>query len=91
MVSILAVGILLGFLVMGFVFFTRRIWFYRDPEHGEVPQDPYQILSPVYGIVSYVKQVRDGVAVCEKRGERFVLQELVHENMPRGWLIGIAM
>jgi phosphatidylserine decarboxylase len=85
--------VLLGVLVASYVFFTRRIWFFRDPSHGDVPQDSRQVLSPVYGIVSYIKRVHDGVVMSEKHGEPIVLQEITRERIPfqTGWLVGIAM
>ncbi len=87
------VVVLVGALVMGYVLFTRRVWFYRDPVHRDIPQDPHGVLSPVYGVVSYVKRICDGVVISEKGGERIVLEELTREEVPfrSGWLIGIAM
>lgn len=98
MKSELAIAII-AILVLGwgYVWYTRKKWFFRDPDHGQVIQDDQMILSPVYGIVAYVKQVKDGVVVSEKKGEEIKISDITKtdwgddEHPGEGWLIGIAM
>jgi len=91
--------IFLALLVCGiaFVWFLRNVWFHRNPDHTQTPQDHDTILSPVYGIVAYVKKIQNGVVICEKKGECIPIREItksdwLQEDMEgTGWLIGIAM
>lgn len=82
-------------LAVGFVWYTRKVWFFRDPDHSATPQDDRAIRSPVYGIVSYVRKIENGDIVCEKKGESIRIEEITKDDWPDGerdgWLIGIAM
>lgn len=84
-------------LVVGFIWFTRRVWFYRDPDHTKTTQNDDAVLSPVYGIVAYVRRISDGIVESEKIGERIRIEEITKDDWPKdypngdGWLIGIAM
>ena len=80
-----------------YVWYTRNIWFYRDPKHPSIAKDAAVILSPVYGRVVYVKQIRHGVVISDKKGEEIPISEITKSDWPsecpdgEGWLIGIAM
>ncbi len=84
-------------LALCFVWFTRKIWFFRDPDHGAIDQQGAKVFSPVYGIVAYIKRIENGKVVSEKIGERIEINEIVKSDWPPsapngdGWLIGIAM
>lgn len=86
--------ILLSYL---FVWYTRRVWFFRDPDHGKSEQDENTILSPVYGIVAYTRRITNGVVESEKKGEKILISDITKDDWPSncpggdGWLIGIAM
>lgn len=79
------------------LWFLRKVWFYRNPNHSNIPQNHDTVLSPVYGIVAYVKKIRDGFVTCEKKGESIPITEITKSDWPseesngNGWLIGIAM
>lgn len=78
------------------VWFLRKVWFYRDPDHSATPQDDRILLSPVYGRVAYVRRICGGVVVSEKLGEEITIREITKCDWPEGidgdgWLIGIAM
>lgn len=85
----------LALAVAGFLWFTRKVWFYRDPDHSRTPQDEDAVRSPVYGRVAYIRRVADGVVVSEKKGEGIPITDITKEDWPSksgsGWLIGIAM
>lgn len=91
-VAALVVAVLLA---VCFVWYTRKIWFFRDPDHSATPQDDCTIRSPVYGIVSYIKKIQNAEVVCEKQGEKIRIQEITKDDWEcpgrDGWLIGIAM
>ena len=84
-------------LAGGFVWFTRTIWFHRDPEHSQTEQDDNVMLSPVYGIVSYIRRIKGGIVNSEKAGEEIPISDITKESWPPefpegdGWLVGIAM
>lgn len=79
------------------LWFLRKIWFYRDPDYSQTSQNHDVILSPVHGIVAYVKKIRNGIIICEKNGENIPIREITKTDLPsknpngEGWLIGIAM
>lgn len=89
----------IGIILLGviYVWYTRKKWFFRDPDHGDLAQEDDILLSPVYGIVAYVKQVKDGVVVSEKLGESIPISDITKTDWDgdptagNGWLIGIAM
>lgn len=89
--------LLIAAVAVGYVWFTRKIWFYRDPDHSKTPQESEILRSPVYGVVAYVKRIESGVVVSDKKGEEIRISEITKEDWPReyaegdGWLIGIAM
>lgn len=91
---ILATLILLS---VGYVWFTRKIWFFRDPDHSSTPQDDYSIRAPVYGRIVYVNRIENGNVISDKKGESIPIQDVTKEDWPQefpsgdGWLIGIAM
>lgn len=91
-ISLSAAGVIFAFL-----WFTRTIWFHRDPDHGTIDQDIHLVKSPVYGIVSYIKKIEQGKITCQKKGESIEITEITKDNWPAeypdgtGWIIGIAM
>jgi phosphatidylserine decarboxylase len=89
----MALAVLLTVALFAAVFlFLRTIWFHRDPKHFGVPQEEDAIRSPVYGIVAYIRPVRDGWVECDKKGEPIAIHEITKEETASGgWLIGIAM
>ncbi|RMG26067.1 MAG: phosphatidylserine decarboxylase [Armatimonadetes bacterium] len=79
-------------LIAAVFLFLRTVWFHRDPKHPNVPQDDEAVRSPVYGIVAYVREVKDGVVLSEKKGETIRIDEITKEETDGGgYLIGIAM
>ncbi len=82
-------------LAVGFVWYTRKVWFFRDPDHTQTLQDDTVIRSPVYGIVSYIRKIKGGEVECAKKGETIRIEEITKDDWPEGeadgWLIGIAM
>ena len=84
-------------LAIIYILYTRKVWFYRDPNHSGIVQDDGVLLSPVYGIVAYVKRVENGIVVSEKKGDVIHIEEITKVDWPdeveagTGWLIGIAM
>ncbi len=96
---ILWLGIIALALAAGalYVWYTRKVWFFRDPDHGQISQDDTLLLSPVYGIVAYVKKIEGGKVASEKLGEEILIKEITKTDWPsdepsgNGWLIGIAM
>lgn len=86
------VALCIAVLAGAAILFLRTTWFHRDPQHPSVPQRDDIVLSPVYGIVAYVRRVEDGIITAEKKGEEVPLPELTKEGGEgSGWLIGIAM
>lgn len=77
--------------------FLRTVWFHRDPEHTVHSHPNEEILSPVYGIVAYIKKIEKGRIVAEKKEETIEINEITKDDWPNefldgsGWLIGIAM
>jgi phosphatidylserine decarboxylase len=92
---ILVTVLVIGFLVVGFLWFTRKVWFYRDPDHTQTEQDLSALRSPVYGRVSYIRKIKDGIVVSEKKGEEIPISDITKDDWAsgtgEGWLIGIAM
>lgn len=94
-----ALGILIAVIILGalYVWYTRKVWFYRDPDHGEIPQDDLVLRSPVYGVAAYVKKVEGGRVTSSKLGEEIQIADITKTDWPEdhptgdGWLIGIAM
>jgi phosphatidylserine decarboxylase len=78
-----------------FLWFTRKVWFFRDPDHTKTEQDLSVLRSPVYGRVAYIRKIKDGVVVSEKKGEDIRIKEITKDDWAsgsgEGWLIGIAM
>jgi len=97
-VAILAcILIALALLFFGWVWFLRTVWFHRDPDHSNTPQDDAEVRSPVYGRVSYVRRIRAGIVESEKLGEKIAIKDIAKTDWPSdapegdGWLVGIAM
>jgi phosphatidylserine decarboxylase len=96
---LIAFYVLLGLalLFLGGVWFLRNVWFHRDPDHTKTAQNDGEVRSPVYGRVSYIRQIRDGVVVSEKLGEPIPIKDITKTDWPteaadgNGTLIGIAM
>ena len=78
-----------------FLWYTRKIWFFRDPDHTKTQQDLSALRSPVYGRVAYIRKITDGVVVSEKKGEKILIKDITKDDWANGsgegWLIGIAM
>jgi phosphatidylserine decarboxylase len=78
-----------------FLWFTRKIWFFRDPDHTKTEQDLSALRSPVYGRVAYIRRIRDGIVISEKKGEEIPISDITKDDWAsgtgEGWLIGIAM
>ena len=91
---LIAIGVI-AVLSLLFAWYTRTVWFFRDPDHSETEQDELVLRSPVYGRVAYVRRIEDGVVESEKLGERILISDITKEDWPDktgyGWLIGIAM
>jgi hypothetical protein len=51
---------------LGFVWYTRRIWFFRDPDHMSTEQRETVLRSPVYGRIAYIRRITGGVVESEK-------------------------
>lgn len=94
LVVVLAIG---GLGTAAFLYFTRKIWFFRDPQHPGIESDESLILSPVYGVVAYIKPVKDGRVESNKKGETIPISDISKQDWPEnspssdGWLVGIAM
>lgn len=79
------------------LWFLRTIWFHRDPDHSDTPQNDAEVRSPVYGRVSYIRRIEGGVVTSEKLGETIAIKDIAKTDWPggapdgRGWLVGIAM
>lgn len=84
-----------GALVASFLWFTRKVWFFRDPDHSATPQDDRALRSPVYGRVAYIRKIKDGAVVSTKKGEEIPIKDITKDDWAsgtgEGWLIGIAM
>jgi phosphatidylserine decarboxylase len=70
----------------------RNMFFYRDPSRS-VPQGENLILSPADGRIMYVRQVKAGEVVSDKKGRKIKISELAKTDLEeaRGWLLGIYM
>jgi phosphatidylserine decarboxylase len=92
---ILATLLVFGLLVAGFLWFTRKVWFFRDPDHSQTKQNLSELRSPVYGCVAYIRRIKDGVVISEKKGEEIPISDITKDDWAsgtgEGWLIGIAM
>lgn len=97
MIPVLTAIVVVVILGLAYVWYTRKVWFYRDPDHGTVAQDSDVVLSPVYGVVAYIKKVKNGQVVSDKKGEDIAITDIAKTDWPSdqpggdGWLIGIAM
>lgn len=84
-------------LTLGYIWFTRKIWFFRDPNHSKTPQDIGVIRAPVYGRIVYINRIQNGIVISEKKGESIPITDITKDDWPKestlgdGWLIGIAM
>ena len=93
LITLIAIAV----LSIAFVWFTRRIWFFRDPDHTRTQQEDLILRSPVYGRVAYIRRIKNGEVESEKKGERIFIEDITKEKWPAefpqgdGWLIGIAM
>ncbi|MGI8923587.1 MAG: phosphatidylserine decarboxylase [Fimbriimonadales bacterium] len=91
---LIAIGVI-ATLSLLFVWYTRKIWFFRDPDHALTEQGDLVLRSPVYGRVAYVRRIENGVVESEKKGERILISDITKDDWPDqdgdGWLIGIAM
>lgn len=89
----LAILLLSLALVLGVVYFLRRVWFYRDPVRVP-PGLPQAILSPADGTVVYVRPFGEGRVIAEKLGERISVDEICRAGdtgAGEGWIVGIFM
>ncbi len=93
-IYLLLVFVLLGF---AYVWFTRKIWFFRDPDHSNTDQNEFNIRAPVYGRVVYILKIENGQVISDKKSESIPITEVTKQDWPPefpngdGWLIGIAM
>jgi phosphatidylserine decarboxylase len=93
----IAAYIIMGIAILTalFLWYTRKVWFYRDPDHTKTEQDLSALRSPVYGRVAYIRKIRDGIVVSEKKGEEIPIKDITKDDWANGtgegWLIGIAM
>ena len=72
MIWLLYTLLVIAFFIALFLWFTRKVWFYRDPDHTQTEQDLSALRSPVYGRVSYIRKIKDGVVISEKKGEEIL-------------------
>ncbi|MBA3725381.1 MAG: phosphatidylserine decarboxylase [Armatimonadetes bacterium] len=90
----MVIGVIAGLSLL-FVWYTRKIWFFRDPDHLGTEQDDLVLRSPVYGRVAYIRRIENGSVESEKKGERILISDITKDDWPDkegdGWLIGIAM
>jgi phosphatidylserine decarboxylase len=70
----------------------RNVFFYRDPERHP-PQGDNLILSPADGRIMYIRQVKAGEVVSDKKGRKISISELAKTDLEeaQGWLVGIYM
>jgi phosphatidylserine decarboxylase len=70
----------------------RNVFFYRDPERLVPPGDNL-IVSPADGRVMYVRPVKAGEVISEKKGRKIRISELAKVDVAesQGWLVGIYM
>ena len=91
----LYVYVLLGIaaICLGALWFLRKVWFYRDPIRRPESSDRSTIVAPADGRVVYVKQIKHGVVISEKLGQKIPLPEITGDATPEldGWAIGIYM
>jgi len=94
---ILGLCILLGagVLTAPFLWYTRKVWFFRDPDHTRTEQELSVLRSPVYGRIAYIRKIKDGIVISEKKGEEIPIKDITKDDWAsgsgEGWLIGIAM
>jgi len=91
---------LLGWIFLFFVLalilsyiYLRKVWFYRDPAR-EPEESGRVVVAPCDGKVVYLRKVKKGEVVSEKKGEKIKLEEITKSDFGReesGWLIGIYM
>ncbi|NPV52655.1 MAG: phosphatidylserine decarboxylase [Firmicutes bacterium] len=80
-------------LILGLVWFLRRIWFYRDPVRIP-PGDEDAILAPADGKLIYARRFENGEVYSEKLGQRIPISEISKMDFAMGesgWMIGIYM
>jgi phosphatidylserine decarboxylase len=86
-----------GLAVFAFVWYTRKVWFFRDPDHSQTSQSNTDLRSPVYGKIAYIRRIEGGHVQSEKKGETIAVTDITKDDWPpgtppgEGWLIGIAM
>ncbi|MCX8052377.1 MAG: phosphatidylserine decarboxylase [Armatimonadetes bacterium] len=75
------------------LWFLRKVWFYRDPPRAPESNERGAIVAPADGRIVYIKQVKRGVVVSEKLGQKILLPEITGYRTPEanGWSIGIYM
>lgn len=96
---IVALYVLLGLAIfaMAGLWFLRNVWFHRDPDQSQTPQEDDAIRSPVYGRVAYIRKIENASVESVKLGERIPIKDITYEDWPEdvgnggGWLIGVAM
>ncbi|SMB92328.1 phosphatidylserine decarboxylase [Thermanaeromonas toyohensis ToBE] len=82
----------LSLIMVGALFFLRKIWFYRDPVRIP-PQDEGCLLAPADGKVVYIKPFSGGQVQVEKLGQVIPVTEITKAPLwgEEGWIIGIYM
>jgi phosphatidylserine decarboxylase len=70
----------------------RNVFFYRDPERS-IPHAANVIVSPADGRVMYIRPVKAGEVVSDKKGRQIPISELAKTELAetQGWLVGIYM
>lgn len=81
MLVALYIVIAIAALFLAGVWFVRTVWFHRDPSHA-LDRDDKAIRSPVYGRVSYIRRVFDGMVISEKLGEVISISDITKEDWP---------
>lgn len=84
--------ILLSLGLLGFYFYWRFFWFFRDPER-KIP-DGNNVVSPADGTVIYVRQIVGTTSLFVlKKGKKIFLDDIlrINPNFPPYYLIGIFM
>ncbi|HHY46879.1 MAG TPA: phosphatidylserine decarboxylase [Firmicutes bacterium] len=91
--SVAIVLLIMTLLVMGAVWFLRRVWFYRDPVRIP-PDDADAILAPADGKLIYARRFDKGEVYSDKLGQRILISEISKTDFAAnesGWILGIYM